>query len=610
MFVKTTRRKRGDNVYTYLSLVEAVREGGKMRHRTLVRLGEAGALAATGQLDRIIAALRAHAEGTWLAGDELEAGGAAAIGGMAAAAIYWRRLGLDHHFIRVGGGVEWPLADAVLAMVAGRLLAPSSKRRLPEWVGEDVVMPEGFRVPELHHYYRAVDAVAGAKADTEVHLYARLTDLTNLDLRLVCYDLTSTYFEGETRPRGRFASRAFGYSRDHRSDRPQVVIGLLCTGDGIPIAHHVFAGSTADVSTLPGVLADLQERFGVGKVCLVADRGLISADNLAAVEAGGFDHLLATRLHNNAEVAAALQAATAPDASWIPVPEAGSAACEVDHDGRRYVVVMSLERWRRDVTRTAELVKRTETELLALEDRVRAGRLKDKAKIGAAAGRILERSGVARLFDTEVGEGRFLYHYDEAAFHYEQQLLAGRYVLTTSLDPEAASTPRWSTTTGACWRWSRAFGCSRTSSSCARSTTGPKTGSAATSPSACWRSSSRLSWRTTCGPPTSAIPTSPNSSSHPGGPCASSSASARCASKRVPPPSISSPGAQPSSPASSPPSASTPRPGIEPASPPPPDQPAHRHVGETLPRHAPPTRSFPATLSKSGQTPAGRASGL
>ncbi|MGH9269752.1 MAG: IS1634 family transposase [Ilumatobacteraceae bacterium] len=442
MFVKTTRRKRGDKVYTYLSLVEAVREDGKVRHRTLVRLGEAGELAATGQLDRIIAALRAHAEGTWLAGDELEAGGAPAIGGIAAAAAYWRRLGLDHHFIRVGGGVEWPLADAVLAMVAGRLLAPSSKRRLPEWVGDDVVMPAGFRVPELHHYYRAVDGVAGAKSATEVHLYARLTDLTNLDLRLVCYDLTSTYFEGETRPRGRFASRAFGYSRDHRSDRPQVVIGLLCTGDGIPIAHHVFAGSTADVSTLPGVLADLQERFGVGKVCLVADRGLISADNLAAVEAGGFDHLLATRLHNNAEVAAALQASTAPDADWVPVPEAGSAACEVDHHGRRYVVVMSLERWRRDVTRTAELVTRTETELLALENRVRAGRLKDAAKIGAAAERILQRSGVARLFDTEVGEGRFLYHYDEAAFHYEEQLLAGRYVLTTSLDPEAASTPQ------------------------------------------------------------------------------------------------------------------------------------------------------------------------
>ncbi len=112
--------------------------------------------------------------------------------------------------------------------------------------------------------HRALDEVAEAKADTEAHLYAGLTDLTNLDLRLVCYDLTSTYFEGSTRPSAGFPSRAFGYSRDKRGDRPQVVIGLLCTGDGVPIAHHVFAGNTADVSTLPGVLDDLQERFGVG----------------------------------------------------------------------------------------------------------------------------------------------------------------------------------------------------------------------------------------------------------------------------------------------------------------------------------------------------------
>ncbi len=115
---------------------------------------------------------------------------------------------------------------------------------------------------------------------TESHLYARLTDLTNLNLRLVCYDVTSTYFEGETRSSERFASRAFGYSGDHRSDRPQVVIGLLTTSDGIPIAHHVFAGNTADVSTLPAVLGDLQRRFGVGRIPVVADRGLISADNV------------------------------------------------------------------------------------------------------------------------------------------------------------------------------------------------------------------------------------------------------------------------------------------------------------------------------------------
>ena len=110
-----------------------------------------------------------------------------------------------------------------------------------------------------------------------------MCNLTNLDLRLVCYDITSSYFETVAVGQRRFSSLAFGYSRDHRSDRPQIVIGLFVTGDGIPIAHHVFSGNTSDVSTLPGVMEDLQARFGVGRIALVADRGLISEDNLDEV---------------------------------------------------------------------------------------------------------------------------------------------------------------------------------------------------------------------------------------------------------------------------------------------------------------------------------------
>lgn len=113
--------------------------------------------------------------------------------------------------------------------------------------------------------------------------------------------------------------------------------------------------------------------------------------------------------------------------------------CEVAHDGRRFIVAMSAERLWRDTRRTAELVARTSKELRALELRVGAERLKDKAKIAAAASRILSESGVARLFDVEIGEGRFLYHYDEAALDYEEKLLAGRWVVTTSLTPEQAS---------------------------------------------------------------------------------------------------------------------------------------------------------------------------
>ena len=441
MFVKTTRRKRGDKSYEYLSLVEAVRDGDRTGHRTLLRLGEVSALRESGQLARIIAALEHHLHRERVELDALSAKDARAVGAVAAVRTLWCRLGLDAHFAKLGAerGAE-VLEDAVFAMVANRLVDPCSKRRLTEWTGRDVVMPAGFSAPSPDQYYRALDAVAAAKEATESQLYATLTDLTNLDLRLVCYDLTSTYFEGSRRSTERFPSKAFGYSRDRRSDRPQVVIGLLCTSDGTPIAHHVFAGNTADVSTLPSVLGDLADRFGVGRVCVVADRGLISEDNVQVVAGQGFDHVLATRLHRDATCAEALTASADPDAVWVPVPAARSAACDVTlDDGRRAVVVASMERHHRDAVRTAELVARTETRLLALEARVRNGQLVDAGKIGRAAQRILGPSGIGRLFDVEIAEGRFLYHYDEDAFAYEQ-LLAGRYVLVTSLTPEQATT--------------------------------------------------------------------------------------------------------------------------------------------------------------------------
>ena len=431
--MKTSTVRRGNKVYEYLTLVEAVREGTRTRHETVLRLGEASVLRETGQLDRIIAALQRHVEGDWVRTDGLEATDARSIGAVAAVAAYWDRLELGAHF---GGGPE---SDAIFAMVANRLCDPCSKRRVPEWAAQDVMAPAGFSHPPLHRYYRAVDSVAEAKEATESHLYARLTDLANLDLRLICYDLTSTYFEGETRHSERFASRAFGFSRDHRGDRPQIVIGLLTTGDGVPIAHHVFAGNTADVSTLPEVLTDLQRRFGVGRIPVVADRGLISADNVQTLAERGFDHVLATRLHRDPTCAAALEASSQADARWVPVPAARSAACEVRVDGKRAVVVASFERWRRDSTRTAELVARTSEKLRALEARVRAGSLVDPAKIGRAAQRVLGDSGVARLFDVEIAKGRFLWHYRDAALDYEEAL-AGRYVLVTSLTPAQAST--------------------------------------------------------------------------------------------------------------------------------------------------------------------------
>jgi transposase len=441
VYVKVSTVRSGKKTYRYLTLAESYRnEDGQPRSRIVARLGEVSEMTTSGELERIVEALSAQLGRA--SSLELTAESAPSYGAMAACDAYFSRLLLDELFDGIGRRRRSVgLPDAVFAMVANRLSDPSSKRRcVTDWLGADAALPEARNAPSLDRLYRGLDAVADSKDEIEAHLFTELCNLTNLDLRLVCYDLTSTYFEGEERASERFPSKAFGYSRDHRGDRPQIVIGLLVTSDGIPIAHHVFSGNTADRSTLPEVMADLQARFGVGRIALVADRGLISEENLALVAANGFDHVLATRLHRDPTVAAVLEAAASTQAVFVAVGDDGTKATEVVYESRRYVVVDSPRRHVRDDARRRELLAATEDGLIALADRVRKGRLVDPAKIGAAADRILRDSGVSRCFSTKIAHGVFIWDYDEKAMDYEEKLLAGRYVITTSLDNKTAST--------------------------------------------------------------------------------------------------------------------------------------------------------------------------
>lgn len=453
--MKRTVRRRGDKVYEYLSLVEAVRVNGKNTHTTLLRLGEVSELRESGQLERIMRALSHYAEDDWLHPSDLGGGSAPSYGGVAAVYSYFFRLGLAEHFARVGKARgSKHLADTVFTLLANRLLEPYSKRRtVTEWL-KTVSLPEGVEAPKLGRCYRALDALTDSKEETESELYHAICDLTNLDLRLVCYDVTSTYFETH---RAAFSSLAFGHSRDHRADRPQVVVGLLVTSDGIPIAHHVFSGNTSDVTTLPGVMDDLRSRFSVGRIALVADRGLISEENLAEVAAHGFDHVMATRLHNDSDVRAVLEQAVSPTASWVPVTEANTFATEVAHGGARYVVCFSPARYLRDMVRHDQLISRTEDALIALSTRVRRGRLSDKGSIAAAADRILRDSGVSRCFRVRAEEGLFHWDYDEKARRYDEELLCGRYVISTSLGPAEASTEKVVSYYRSLWRIERRF---------------------------------------------------------------------------------------------------------------------------------------------------------
>jgi transposase len=295
------------------------------------------------------------------------------------------------------------------------------------------------RRSRLEQYYWALDVVCEHKDAIERHVYAAVCDLTNLNLTLACYDLTSTYLEGEVAGHPRFPSKAFGYSRDRRSDRPQVVIGLLTSADGIGLAHHLFAGGTQDATTLKGVLEDLTRRFAVGRICVVADRGLITDDNINQVEAAKCDWLFATKLRRRKDVAAVLAtAADADDDAWVEVQRFGSKVLETSFEAKRYVVVFSASRERRDIARRLQLVAKIETKLLALEARVARGDLVPATDIAAAAATILARSPVKRLFDaSNIADGRFVYDYDHDAMAYDETL-SGHYVLATSPTTRAA----------------------------------------------------------------------------------------------------------------------------------------------------------------------------
>ncbi len=167
----------------------------------------------------------------------------------------------------------------------------------------------------------------------------------------------------------------------------------------------------------------------------------------AQAQTTGFDDVDDDAWFHTQVAVPTVEASLAPPANtwftdWVEVPQHRCRAADVAlTDGARAIVVESAARARRDTARTAEITDATEAELLALERRVRAGRLKDSAKIGRAAQRILTNSGAGRLFDLDIGPGRFIYHYNEDARAHEE-LLAGRYVLTTSLKPAQAPTAR------------------------------------------------------------------------------------------------------------------------------------------------------------------------
>ena len=429
MYFRLAPRKHGDVTYTYLQLVESFREGGKNRQRVLYSFGNVAELRADGQLSRLVDSLQ-RATGADAARepglDALQTGRVLEYGGPRLAQALWEQFGLTELLRQqlAGRRFRFDAIAAIATVVFNRLLAPRSELGIFAWRDRNWWPEFAATTPALEHLYRALDALIEIKQPLEEALFARLQHLFNLQVDVVFYDLTSSYFEGDGPPLARY-----GYSRDKRSDRQQVLLALACEEHGFPIAHEVLAGNRADATTVQEMVRALQERFCLRRVIFVADSGMVSQANLQALDTAGYEYLVAVRRRNVSDAQS-----HAPED--LAVYEQGPHKVRVfvsaaDIPGARYVCCWSEARAQEErQIRDARLAK-GRAALQKLADRVAAGRLKVATKIAARAATALHRAQARSYFRYEAAEGHFAFAQDDEQLAKEQRL-EGRYFLLTN----------------------------------------------------------------------------------------------------------------------------------------------------------------------------------
>jgi len=462
MFLRVVRAAGGKGIKReYVRVVEAYRDSGKTRHRTVLNLGRKDLLAAHLDLDKLMRLLHGDAmPGRAIRREDVCAVAAWDWGPILVAGHLWRELGLEATLDTLAAPTRrdaTTLSDRALVLVVNRLTAPGSEHGLARWLETDFVCDRhgrrwlaawrddgertASRTPrvrvelrQLKGWYRTLDQLLERKAEIEHALFVMLRDLFSLKVDMVFYDLTSTYFEGHGPP----AIALCGHSRDGKPRNPQVLVGLVVV-DGWPIAHHVFAGNRRDAKTVPDVLHDLEQRFGLRRVVFVGDRGMVTSQNLDDLRAHGHGYIVGRNRRRSGEVFDYIQSATGP---WIECP-AGITAREKasspktlvqevssNQPGVRVFVVHSEERQAFECRHRIKAMERVRSRLEKLERRIATGKLKAPEKVGAAAARVLARNHGHRYYGWSYEDGVFRF-FEHPVHFAREQAYEGKYVIQT-----------------------------------------------------------------------------------------------------------------------------------------------------------------------------------
>jgi hypothetical protein len=403
---------------------------GRVKQRVLLNLGRRDQVVASGELDGLVQSLARFSErlrAIDAAGpDGLRAREARLWGPPAVFGRLWERQGLPELLASLSQGrrFEFDVERCCFAMALQRLCAPGSDLRGSSWV--QTVEAPGLDRLRLQHFYRTCAFLHDVRSDLERSLFLRDRDLFSDTLDLVFIDTTSTFVYRDTET----DLRKRGYSRDRRGDLPQFVICVAVDRHGWPIAWEVFPGNTADRAAMHRVIGVLQERFRVGRVVVVADRGMIGKDTIALLESdekAPFDFILGCRMRKQREVSEEVLSR----AGRYKVVADNLEVKEVRVDGRRYVVCRNPEEAKKDAGAREAIVARLEQEI--------ASRPKS----------IVKNRGFARFLRMERGALSI----DRAAVEADARL-DGKFVLRTNTE---IPTEDVALTYKGLWRVERAF---------------------------------------------------------------------------------------------------------------------------------------------------------
>jgi len=375
MYIRTvTRKNKNRPDVAYIQLAHNVRDekSGQVKANILYNFGRADQLdvAAIRRLVRSLSRFLSPEEMLQVQG---EVNGALrflwsrSMGGAWALRRLWERLGLDQALNRAlsGRGFSSPVEWAIFAMVANRALAPSSKLATEEWARQDVVLGNDELI-KVQHLYRAMDFLLAHEEAIQREVFFATADLLNLEVDLLFFDTTSSYFELDEQDDEQ-GLRRYGLSKDKRKDLPQVVIGLAVTKEGIPVRSWVFPGNTTDTTTVNQVQQDLVG-WRLGRCVWVMDRGMTSKKNRIILRRAGGHYILGEKLRSNEKTN---QAALSQPGRYRMVKDNLKIKEVYVGEGthqRRYIVVYNPEEAKRDTYTRQKILSRLEQEIAALGD--------------------------------------------------------------------------------------------------------------------------------------------------------------------------------------------------------------------------------------------------